>query len=153
METTLKLIDHHFKKKYPYHRRVLRNSFIHYMNSNTFIDYPELIGNVFTNYFSSPTCDIPQDEKDKFILEIHQLPDKRKFSKQFTCVPSKIKAKIIKDTYQVGMNISLEIDNVDTAIVDEVVRKGIERGTRKSYLKVYTEDQSILNSFKDENKL
>ena len=149
VNVALKLIDDSFRKKYPQERMLLRNSFIHYVKANEFIDYTEISNDIFQKYIQSDACRIEQADKDMFLNKLNELPEKKKFSRQFTRIPKSIKARVIKNDYKLTTFARLEIQDADQNEILAKIKSGSD-DDGSTYLKIYTEDQEAIETFKPE---
>lgn len=149
VNTTLQLIDTNFRKKYPQDRLLLRNTFIHYVRTNDFIDYADIHQNIFEKFFSDSTCHIEEQDKKHFMEKSDKLPETKRFSRQFTRVPEKIKARVIQSKYKLTSFASLEIQDADQEAILSKIKSGKD-DNGSTYLKIYTAEQEAIDAFKPE---
>lgn len=141
-------IDQCFKKKYPQERLLLKNAFIHHLQTHPLIDYQNIREEIFTKFFAGPLCQISEEDQNKFNSKIAKLPEAKKFSRQFNCIPSKIKNRIIQNRYELTpfVNLELKQDKCEEEELFESIQSGEETDGR-TYLKIYTNDQEALSAF------
>lgn len=154
VKSVLGIVDSSLKKDHPRERQLIRNSFILYMRRNDFIDYDDMVKEIFINYFDSESCEIDGDTKLKISKKLEELPEKQKFSRQFNRISENITAKLTKVEYKLAEDLELIIngakiqDNLqqDTDLFDRVIAG--EENDGRSFLKIYTNNEDALNTFR-----
>ena len=105
------------------------------------LDYDSMIHEIMDNYTPS---DLSTDELSNLRDKLLELPDVRKFDRQFTPVPSVIKARI-KREYDVYQGIKLQITDEIDKIEEVIYSERDEHGTQ--YLKIRTTDNVTFKRF------
>lgn len=149
MATVLKCIDDNLRKTYPKQRLLLRNTFIHHVRSNDFIDYTDICTEVFDKYLDSPECEIGVVDREKFKSQLQVLPEKKKFSPQFTKVSKEVKARIFQSEYKLNKGVQLIISDIEQDDLLKNIQSGSEDSGRQ-YIKVYTTDEEAITAFAPE---
>ena len=132
-------LNRKIKQKYPKDRAFLRNSFIHYFRTNATMDYDSMIDDIFNDYS-------PIDElfpREQFKNELLELPEKKKFERNFQVVADIVKARI-RTNYEVYPGIRLTVSENR-----EVIETYIEQG--KKYLKIQVTDETTYLEFTHRN--
>jgi hypothetical protein len=131
---------------------VLRNNLIGYMRRNTLIDYSDLMDKVFINYEGEY---LQSEVKDNLLRQLEGLPEKKGFSRQFTCEKSAIKARLIKKTYELSDGIDLvikdRIKNLDNS--NDIYSTNDGLGNKYIVIKTNNKDAYetfLVNGFKSE---
>jgi hypothetical protein len=122
---------------------LLRNCVIGYMKNTILFDYDNMMETVFNNY---PPEKLEEDfYKNTILLKLKELPEKKKFDKQFEIVQSMIKAKIRK-VYDVNVGIELKIkDHIDN--INDIISSEIDERTGHRYIKIKTNNDETFESF------
>ena len=94
---------------------MIRNAMIAYFKSNDYIDYDTMIQNTLENYHP---VELEQEKMEKVLERIRELPEKYKFDKQFSTVPSVINARI-KKVYDVCRGVQLRIRSEERRVGKE----------------------------------
>lgn len=134
------------KEMAPFDHTIIRNTFVSYFKNHEHLDYNQMIHDVMDNY--APT-DLPQEKLHSLRDRLLELPDDRHFDRQFTPVPSVIKARIKKvyDIYQgVKLQITDEIANIEDVISAERETDGSQ------YIKIKTTDSTTFKRFYKHSK-
>lgn len=137
------ILQKKIKKVSPSDHMVLRNSLIRYFRSEKFIDYYEMIQDIFIDY--TPQL-IEKDTYNNIIEQLGQLPEKRGFDCQFTSVPKVIKARI-KSVFKVTNEIQLTINDSLEGEVSDYIESFTDRETGQQYIKIKTDDQQTYETF------
>ena len=149
VDTTVRLIDKSFKARYPQDRLLLKNTFIHYVRSKDFIDFDDIQKQIFEPYLASPTCGIDQMDKTSFIEKMKQLPETKRFSRQFNKVEKEINVNIVKSAYKLTSFANLEIHDAESNqkdVLDKIQSGSDANGL--TYLKIYTDNDEAIKTFK-----
>lgn len=149
MATVLKCIDDNLKQTYPKQRLLLRNTFIHHVRSNEFIDYNNICTEVFNKYLDNVECEIELADREKLKAQLQDLPVKKRFSPQFTKVSKEVKARIFQSEYKLNKGVQLIISDIDQEELLKNIQSGTETGGRQ-YVKVYTTDKEAIAAFAPE---
>lgn len=82
-----------------------------------------------------------------FLSKLQQLPEEKRFARQFDLVPKAIKQRITSTNYNLKDNIVLTIKSEGSVSnpLNEIVAGVEEDG--QTYLKIYTEDREALKTF------
>lgn len=144
-QVAFKAIDHELysiiKRNAPFDHTVLRNAFVSKFKRSEHPDYDSMIHEIMDNYTPS---DLSTDELSNLRDKLLELPDVRKFDRQFTPVPSVIKARI-KREYDVYQGIKLQITDEIDKIEEVIYSERDEHGTQ--YLKIRTTDNVTFKRF------
>lgn len=146
-ESVVNLIDNIFQKEFPCERLELKNSFLAKVRSLERVDFPEIVDEVFKPYLYSKVSKIPQEKAKNFLTKVDDLPEVKKFARQFYLVPSAIRAKIISTPYNLGQGIELLIKEIDGNDLKNKIFADKEDNGR-GFLKIYTEEEEPLRAFK-----
>lgn len=149
MATVLKRIDENLKSKYPKQRLLLRNTFIHHVRTNDFIDYNKICTEVFDKFLDNADCDIELYDREKLKSELQDLPAKKKFSPQFNKVSKEVKARIFQSEYALNKGIQLVISDIEQDELLKNIKSGKEDGG-KQFIMIYTTDQEAISAFAPE---
>lgn len=134
-------LNRNVKRSAPQDYTILRNAFIKYLRGHEHIDYGEMIGYVLDDYLLTDlTTEKYHDLKEKF----NELPEKKKFERQFDSVPSAITAKI-KKAYEISDGIELNIKKEIENIRETIVAYSDPDGTR--YIKIKTDNDETYRLF------
>ena len=125
----------------PYDHTVIRNAFVSHFKTSDHLDYDNMVHSVMDNY--APT-DISPEKLLSLRDRLLELPDERKFDRQFTPVASAIKARI-KKVYDVYQGIKLQITDEIDHIEDVVTATRDTDGTR--YIKIKTTENTTFLRF------
>lgn len=144
------LIDRTFKKSDPRVRLQLKNAFLHKVRSSDRVDYSDIVSSVFERYFFASGCQIDTKRALDFLSKLRQLPEEKRFARQFDLVPKAIKQRVTSTFYNLKDNIILTIksDGSVSNPLNEVVSGFEENG--QTYLKIYTDDHEALNAFRQD---
>lgn len=125
----------------PFDHTVIRNAFVSHFKTCDHLDYDNMVHEVMDNYV--PT-DLPQEKLVALRDRLLELPDERKFDRQFTPVASAITAKI-KKVYDVYHGIKLQItDEID--YIEDVV-SAIRETDGTQYIKIKTTENATFLRF------
>lgn len=146
-ERAFKFLDQILQKKVkkvsPSDHMILRNSLIRYFRCEGFIDYYEMIKDIFMDY--TPQS-MEKDMYDNVIEQLKSLPEKKSFDCQFTSVPKAVKAKI-KSVFKVTNEIQLTINDRLEGEVSDYIESFIDKETGQQYIKIKTDDQQTYETF------
>lgn len=141
------LIERFFKDRYPRERLELKNGFLCAMRSTDRINYKDITSSVFEGYFRREGCLIPEDLSVKFMRAIDSLPESKGFSENFDLVPKAIDQRIRTTPYSLFDGVRLVVDdNVSGEELNQIVSDREANG--KQYLKIYTNNDATLDTFK-----
>lgn len=144
-QNAFKAIDHTLRQlirdNARYDHTILRNAFVSYFKKNNHLDYDVMIGDILDQY--TPT-DLSPEKLASLRHNLMQLPDERKFDRQFNAIPSAITARI-KSVYDVYQGIKLQITDEVENIEDVISADRDEEGHR--FIKVMTTDDATYNRF------
>ncbi len=141
-------INRMIKDMAPYDHTIIRNTFVSHFKTSDHLDYDNMVHEVMDTYV--PT-DLSQEKLNALRDRLLELPDERKFDRQFTPVSSVITAKI-KKVYKVYQGVKLQItdeidhiENVVTAIRDPDGAQYIKIRTTETatFLRFYNSRQKI----------
>lgn len=136
------VLNRTLKKNYKSDYVVVRNACISYMKNNEHIDYNNMINCVLENYVPS---EIDKNKLLELKNKLYELPEKKKFDRQFNSIPKAINARIGK-VYKVNTGIEVKItDSIDN-IKETIAAYQDADGAR--YLRIKTNDEDTYNSFK-----
>lgn len=125
----------------PFDHTIIRNAFVSYFKNHEHLDYDQMVHDIMDDYV--PT-DLEQEKLYSLRDRLLELPDERHFDRQFTPIPSVIKARIKKvyDIYQgIKLQITDEIDNIEDVISAERTPDGNE------YIKIKTTEKGTFKRF------
>lgn len=128
-------LNRKIKQEYPKDRAFLRNSFIHYFRTNATMDYDSMIDDIFNDYSSIDES----FSRERFKNELLELPEKKKFERNFQVVADIVKARI-RTNYEVYPGIRLTVSENR-----EVIETYTEQG--KKYLKIQVTDETTYLEF------
>lgn len=131
------------KNTAPKDHTVLRNSLILYFRSNNFIDYKNMITNIFENYHP---VELEQEKWGKIIAKVQELPEKHNFDRQFNTVSSAINARIRK-VYDICHGVQLKITDGIDDLKGTITAYRDDDGNR--YIKIKTDNDATYNKFSD----
>lgn len=134
-------INRIIKDMAPFDHTVIRNAFVSHFKTTDHIDYDSMVHDVMDNY--APT-DLPKEKLTALRDRLLELPDERKFDRQFTPVASVITARI-KKVYDVYHGIKLQITDEIDHIEDVVSATREADGTR--YIKIKTTENATFLRF------
>lgn len=121
---------------------VLRNNTIGWLRKQQLINYDEMIENIFGSYCPE---EMDQEHLDKLKKRLLELPDVKKFDREFDSVPKAIKAKIRK-LFPVNQGIEIKISDYVGDIKDVIKSHEDTSGAR--YISIKTNDEGTYNTFK-----
>lgn len=127
-------INRIIKDMAPFDHTIIRNTFVSYFKTSDHLDYDSMVHEVMDSYV--PT-DLPQEKLTALRDRLLELPDERKFDRQFTPVSSVITARI-KKVYDVYHGIKLQITDEIDHIEDVISGERLADGTQ--YIKIKTTD-------------
>ncbi|RHT55675.1 hypothetical protein DW757_13320 [Clostridium sp. AM29-11AC] len=128
----------------PRDHALIRNAMIAYFKSNDYIDYDTMIQNTLENYHP---VELEQEKMEKVLERIRELPEKYKFDKQFSTVPSVINARI-KKVYDVCRGVQLRItDAIDD--FDETI-KAYRDNDGNRYIQIKTDNDLTFRRFSNQ---
>lgn len=111
-----KALAAHIKPISPKDFWLLRNGLITYFRNQEFFDYDNMMENLFNNYKPEK---IEETVYKEIIPIFENLPDKKKFERQFHVVPKELKARV-KKVYNINTGIELnftwEIEDLKNTI-------------------------------------
>ncbi len=125
----------------PYDHTIIRNAFVSRFKTSDHIDYDNMVHEVMDSYV--PT-DLLADKLTALRDRLLELPEKYKFDRQFTAVPSVITAKI-KKVYDVYRGIKLQITDEIDHIEDVISAERHPDGTQ--YIKIKTTESTTFKRF------
>lgn len=134
-------INRMIKDMAPFDHTVIRNTFVSCFKTSDHLDYDSMVHEVMDNYV--PT-DLPQEKLNALRDRLLELPDERKFDRQFTPVSSAITARI-KKIYNVYQGIKLQITDEIDHIEDVVTAIRDSDGTQ--YIKIKTTETATFLRF------
>lgn len=134
-------INRIIKDMAPFDHTVIRNAFVSHFKTSDHLDYDSMVHEVMDNYV--PT-DLPQEKLTALRDRLLELPDERKFDRQFTPVSSAITARI-KKVYNVYQGIKLQITDEIDHIEDVVSATRESDGTQ--YIKIKTTENATFLHF------
>lgn len=120
----------------------LSNYVIGYMRRGGILEYPRMIDDIFREY---EPIELSHEQLEKTIDKLCELPEKKKFDCQFTCIPSQIKARV-KKLYKVTESIELKINGYMDQIEDTIQSFEDEDGER--FIQIKTTDNNTYRTFK-----
>lgn len=118
------LLRSNLKQIAPSDYTTLKYHFAGYMKKPRLITYDEMINDILSDYEPTQATKSKMLEiKDKLL----ELPDKKKFDKQFTSVPGSIKV-YVRGEYKVAKGVSIkisdEVNNIEETIKAETLKSG-----------------------------
>ncbi len=139
-----KAIDHQLstliKKRAPFDHTVLRNMFVGYFQNHDQLVYDDMLKDIMDGY--TPNELSPEGLSD-LKQELSQLPEKKHFDRNFTPIPSEIKARIRK-TYKIRPGMELRItDSVDN--ISDVI--SAQRGPDGDCIVIKTTEKATFERF------
>lgn len=134
-------INRMIKDMAPFDHTVIRNTFVSHFKTSDHLDYDNMVHEVMDTYI--PT-DLPQEKLNALRDRLLELPDERKFDRQFTPVSSAITARI-KKVYNVYQGIKLQITDEIEHIEDVVTATRDSDGTQ--YIKIKTTETATFLRF------
>lgn len=134
-------INRMIKDMAPFDHTIIRNTFVSHFKTSDHLDYDSMVHEVMDSYV--PT-DLPQEKLTALRDRLLELPDERKFDRQFTPVPSAITARI-KKVYDVYHGIKLQITDEIDHIEDVVTATRESDGTQ--YIKIKTTENATFLRF------
>ena len=134
-------LGHSFRSAAPRDYTLLRNATITYFKGHNYIDYDEFCDSIFSGY--NPSEASPKRMQD-FLDKLRELPEKKRFDRQFNSAPSAIKAKI-KKKYKIYTGIELNIiDGIEN--IEEVI-KSVRGADGNKYIQIKTDNDTVFRSF------
>ena len=127
-------INRMIKDMAPFDHTIIRNTFVSHFKTSDHLDYDSMVHEVMDSYV--PT-DLPQEKLTALRDRLLELPDERKFDRQFVPVSSVITARI-KKVYDVYHGIKLQITDEIDHIEDVISGERLADGTQ--YIKIKTTD-------------
>lgn len=127
-------INRMIKDMAPFDHTIIRNTFVSHFKTSDHLDYDSMVHEVMDSYV--PT-DLPQEKLTALRDRLLELPDERKFDRQFTPVSSVVTARI-KKVYDVYHGIKLQITDEIDHIEDVISGERLADGTQ--YIKIKTTD-------------
>lgn len=134
-------INRIIKDTAPFDHTVIRNAFVSCFKTSNHLDYDKMVHEVMDSYV--PT-DLSQEKLVALRDRLLELPDERKFDRQFTPVSSAITARI-KKVYNVYQGIKLQITDEIDHIEDVVSATRESDGTQ--YIKIKTTENATFLRF------
>lgn len=135
------VLNRNVKSSAPRDHTVLRNLIIGYFKSNDYIDYETMIDNTLENYVP---VELEAEKMNKILEKIRELPEKKKFDRQFNTVSSAINARI-KKIYDICPGIQLKItdaiDDLDNTI------KAYRDDDGNKYISIKTDNELTYRRF------
>lgn len=131
------------KKKFPRDYICIKNEFTSYFKSHNHIDYLEMIDDIFINY---EPIDLKNDELQKYINGIKELPSKKGFDMQFNSIQSIINTKI-QEVYDVCTGVQLKITDAIDNIKDVICSGRDSNGELYVKIKIDTAENPIYKEF------
>ena len=130
-------------KDFPSDRTIMRNAFISYFRNNTHIDYPAMIESVLSEDYEPE--EMPRERISELKGKLLELPEKKKFDRQFQSVPKAIQARM-RRTYQVTDGIELKIIDAVENLRDKVAAGEDLDGQR--FIRILTTNDATYSSFR-----
>lgn len=127
-------------KNFPRDHMVIRNNLIGYFKSHNYIDYSNMVEDIFENY---RPIELQGETMKKIIEYVKELPEKNKFDRQFNTVESEINNKI-KSIYEVYTGIQLKITNSFDDL-DNTIKAYRDGGNR--YIRIKTNNEATFRRF------
>jgi len=130
----------------PYDHTLIRNTFVSWFRNRDHLDYDQMVRDVLDSFVPA---ELPQEKVTALRDRLLELPEERKFDRQFTPVPTAIKARIKKvyDVYQgIKLHITEEIDDIEQVITAERSPDGTQ------YIKIKTTEKATFLDFYHKNK-
>lgn len=138
-----KVLNRMVKKVATHDYTVLRNSLVGYYRNHSYIDYDAMINEVFRDYRPEDVIQFDESLHNQLMGRLNDLPQRKNFDSQFSCVPSAITARM-KKVYKVYSGVELKlIHDVDDGVIESY--QDIN-GSR--YIKVKTDDDETFLAFK-----
>ncbi len=100
-----KALSANIKKSSPQDFVCLRNGLVTYFRSQDFFDYDNMMENLFNNYRPE---NIIEEVYGNFVSSLRELPEKKKFERQFNVIQKEVTARI-KKVYNINTGIQLNI--------------------------------------------
>lgn len=130
----------------PYDHTLIRNHFVTCFRNSDHLDYDQMVHNVLDSFIP---VELPQEKITALRDKLLELPEERKFDRQFTPVPTAIKAKIKKvyDVYRgIKLHITEEVDDIEKVISAERSPDGTQ------YIKIKTTEKAVFLDFYNKKK-
>lgn len=129
------------RSDYPRDKIMIRNAFISHLRNNIHIDFTEMVEVILGNYYP---YDISQEKVLELKQKMLQLPEQKKFDRQFTCERSAIHARIKKE-YLVYTGVTIKIsegfNNLDSTIT------AFQDADGEKFLKIRTDNETTYKTF------
>ncbi len=120
---------------------IIRNSIISYFKNNEHFDYNQMLEFVLGQY---QTTDLTTERLGTLREKLNELPETKKFDRQFLAIPSVINARI-KKVYEVNDGIELRITDAVHDIANTITAFRDDDGTK--YIKIKTNKESTFVRF------
>lgn len=137
-------LNRNIKNIAPRDHTLLRNALIAYFKSQDYIDYETMIQITLENYHP---VELEQEQMDRVIEKIRELPDKHNFERQFNTVPSVINARIRK-VYDVCQGVQLKITDAIDNFDDTITAYRDTDGNK--YIKIKTDNELTFRIFSNQ---
>ena len=128
----------HFRRDF----YILRDSMLSTMKTRQLFNYDDVIGRIFTGY--QPEEDGLTSKLQSIKQRLLNLPDKKKFDRQFNTVPEVLKKKR-RLAFRVKEGIELRITGDETDFMDDIT--AYTNSVGKRYLQIRCVDQETYNVF------
>lgn len=128
-------------KDAPRDHMVIRNNLIGYFKNHDYIDYSNMVEDIFENY---QPIELQEEKMNQIIEHVKELPDKNKFDRQFNTVESVINQKI-KAIYDIYPGIQLKITDSFKNLNDTIKAYRDNDGNR--YIRIKTDNEATFKRF------
>lgn len=135
------VLNRNIKNFAPRDHTIIRNSIISYFKNNNHFDYSEMIDNVLGGY---QTTDLTAEKLSDLKEKLNELPEMKKFDRQFSPVASVINARI-KKIYDVNDGIQIKITDEIPDITNTITAFRDDDGTK--YIKIKTNNDLTFQRF------
>lgn len=138
------LLNRNVKKTAPRDYTIIRNSIISYFKNNEYFDYTKMLDSVLGNYQAT---DLTEEKLISLRSKLNDLPEQKKFDRQFSPITSVINARI-KKVYDVNDGIQIKITdgipNIENVISSYRDANGIK------YIRIRTNNEQTFKQFLSE---
>jgi len=128
----------------PRDHTIIRNSIISYFKSNEHFDYNQMLDSVLGQY---QTTDLTTEKLHSLREKLNDLPESKRFDRQFSPIPSVINARI-KKVYEVNDGIQIRITDEVPDIANTISAYRDDDGTK--YIRIKTNNELTFKRFSNQ---
>lgn len=135
------VLNHNVRQIAPRDYTIIRNSVISYFKNQEHFDYDQMLNTILGQYQAT---DLTEERLNSLKTKLNELPEKKRFDRQFSPIASIINARIRK-VYDVNEGIQIRITDEIKDIENVIVAYRDADGSR--YLKIKTNNEQTFNQF------